>query len=139
MGGASSLGAACEELEAIVGVLVMLCLAACEELEAIVEVLAMLCLASLRVPPRARPGAPSASGVGSDGEPDDVPRNRLGHSALGTEVHDDGNEGGVVPVEAVALAAGVCDREAGVGGPDAGVCGRGEHIGDSDFFPNAVS
>ena len=121
MGGASSLGATSEELEAIVGILVV------------------LCFASLRVPPRAEPGAPSASGVGSDDGPDDVPCNRFGHSALGTEAHDDDNEGGVVPVGADALAAGVCDREAGVGGPGAGVCGRGEHTGDSDFFPNAVS
>jgi len=83
----------------------------------------------VRVPPRAAPGAPSASGEGSDDDPDVVPLNRFGNSALGTEAHDADSEDGVDPVGADDVDAGVCGREAGVGGPEADVCGTGVEAG----------
>ena len=109
MGGASSLGTAPEELAAVVE-----------------SALVAPGIGPMRVPPRAAPGAPSASGVSSDDDPDEIPCHRFGHSALGTEAQDDDSEGGVDPVGTDDLAAGVCDRGAGVSGPEADVCGKGE-------------
>ena len=109
MGGASSLAATPEELAAVVK-----------------SALVVPGVGSMRVPPRAAPGVPSASGVGSDDDPGVVLCNRFGISALGAEAQGDDSEGGVDPVGADDVDAGVCDRDAGVSGPEADVCGKGE-------------
>ena len=120
MGGASSLGATPEELAAVVTSASSLFTK---------EALVGPDLVSVRGPPRAAPGVPSASGVDSDDDTRVVPCNRFGVSALGTAAQVDDSEGAVDPVGADNVEASACGREAGVCGPEADVCGTGEGAG----------